>query len=226
VTAPPGWAVERLRGPASVFHGRALPDPIVPAVWVHEVDRPALVLGSAEPAGHADAGRLEASGTELVRRRSGGAAVLLVPGDVVWVDLLLPAGHRLWHDDVGRAAWWVGRAWATALGRLGTPAVVHESGLVRRPWSDRVCFAGVGPGEVSDRAGRKLVGLSQRRTRAGARFQTAVHLRWDPAALAAVLDLTDGERTALVDDLAGAVAAVGVPADVLVAALIAALPPA
>ena len=43
-------------------------------------------------------------------------------------------------------------------------------------WCPLVCFAGVGPGEVLA-GGRKLVGISQRRTRAGARFQCAVHVR-------------------------------------------------
>ena len=42
-----------------------------------------------------------------------------------------------------------------------------------------VCFAGVGTGEVSV-GDRKLVGLSQRRTRTGARFQCLVHLAWEP----------------------------------------------
>jgi hypothetical protein len=53
--------------------------------------------------------------------------------------------------------------------------------MVRTEWSDRVCFAGIGPGEVLDAAGRKVVGISQRRTRGSARFQCAALGRWDPA---------------------------------------------
>ena len=63
-------------------------------------------------------------------------------------------------------------------------AVVHRGGLVATPWSRQVCFAGLGPGEVTV-AGRKVVGVAQRRTRHGARFQVAALLRWDPAALVA-----------------------------------------
>ena len=222
---PPGWVVERHRGPASTFHARPLPDPVVPAVWVLTVDRPALVLGSAEPADHADADALAAAGIELVRRRSGGGAVLLVPDAVTWVDLLLPAGHPLWVDDVGRATHWVGRAWAAALRSLGVDAHAHIGPMAHRPWSDRVCFAGLGPGEVVDGDGRKLVGLSQRRTRAGARFQTSLHHRWDPAAMAAALALTEVDRSALIADLADAVAAVPVAPSDVVAALLAHLPP-
>jgi len=220
-----GWVVERHRGPASTFHARPLPDPVVPAVWVLAVDRPALVLGSAEPAAHADADALAAAGIELVRRRSGGGAVLLVPGAVTWIDLLLPAGHPLWVDDVGRATHWVGRMWTAALASLGVDAHAHTGPMAQRPWSDRVCFAGLGPGEVVDGAGRKLVGLSQRRTRAGARFQTSLHHHWDAASVAAALDLTEAERDALAADLADAVGVVPAPTTDVVAALIAHLPP-
>jgi hypothetical protein len=51
-----------------------------------------------------------------------------------------------------------------------------------------VCFAGLGPGEVTV-DGRKAVGIAQRRTRAGSLFQCAVPLRWDGARLARALVL-------------------------------------
>ncbi len=65
--------------------------------------------------------------------------------------------------------------------------------MVRTPWSSLVCFAGLGPGEVTV-DGRKLVGISQRRTRAGARFQCAVYSRHDSAVLPALLRLSPPER--------------------------------
>ncbi|MEO8162896.1 MAG: hypothetical protein ABI590_03865, partial [Ilumatobacteraceae bacterium] len=40
-------------------------------------------------------------------------------------------------------------------------------------------FAGLGPGEVLTN-GRKVVGISQRRTNQSARFQCFVHRRWVP----------------------------------------------
>ena len=45
-------------------------------------------------------------------------------------------------------------------------------------WSALVCFAGLGPGEVT-LDGQKLVGLSQRRTRDGVRIQGLLHRRSD-----------------------------------------------
>ena len=209
------WRVERHRGPARLFHERELPDPAVRAAWVHQVDRPALVLGSAQDAAVVDADAARAAGVEVVRRRSGGGAVLLVPGEVLWVDVVIPAGDPLWDADVGRAAWWLGAVWAEA---LGGGAVVHRGSLVTTPWSRLVCFAGLGPGEVTD-AGRKLVGISQRRTRQAARFQCALYARWDPAALAALLALDESRRATLVADLADVVGTAALDADGFLAAL-------
>jgi lipoate---protein ligase len=181
------WRVEHDRGAASVFHSRPVPDPAERAVWVLTVDRPALVLGSAQPLEDVDAEACARLGVEIVRRRSGGGGVLLVPGDVLWVDVVVPRGDPLWCDDVGQAFHWLGDAWVAALGACGVTGMsVHRGPMRHSPWSSLVCFAGVGAGEVVQ-AGRKVVGLSQRRTRPGARFQCAVYHRWDPAALVAVL---------------------------------------
>ena len=172
------WAIERASGSAASFHARELPDPVERTAWIFEVDTPALVLGSTQAIDGIDAEACRRAGVDVVRRRSGGGAVLLDPGDATWVDLIVARDDPLWDDDIARAAHWVGDAWAHALG-AGT---VHRGGLVRGPWSDRVCFAGVGPGEVLF-DGKKLVGLSQRRTRAGARFQCVLMRRWRPERL-------------------------------------------
>ena len=156
-------------------------------VEVFAVERPALVLGSTQPVSVVDSGVAAAAGVDVVRRHSGGGAVLLRPGAVVWVDVLVPAGDPRWEPDVNRAFLWLGRAWAAAVADLGVEgAAVHEGALVRTRWSERVCFAGVGPGEVTV-AGHKVVGISSRRRREGALFQCAALLEWDAAATAGLL---------------------------------------
>jgi lipoate-protein ligase A len=161
---------------------------------------------------------------EVARRRSGGGAVLVEPGRVVWADVVVPAGDALWQPDVGRATWWLGDAWAAALVTLGlSGAAVHRGGLVRSRWSSAVCFAGLGPGEVTV-GGRKAVGIAQRRTREGALFQCAVPLAWDPAPLLAVLALSPADREAAAIDLAGAVLSVARPEAAVESAFLAALP--
>jgi len=107
--------------------------------------------------------------------------------------------------------------WADALAALGVNGgAVHRGAMVRTAWSGHVCFAGVGGGEVM-RNGRKVVGISQRRSRNAARFQCALYHRWDAAAHAelfrrpgpSVDDLTGltDEVTAAVDDVRAAFAA-------------------
>ena len=151
--------------------------------------------------------------------------MLVEPGGLLWVDVLVPAGDPLWEVDVGRAFGWLGRAWAGALADTGVEGGVraHEGPLVTTAWSPLVCFAGLGPGEVTV-DGAKVVGLCQRRTRAGALFQCAALLDWQPARLLARLALTDEQRRLGAEELAGVARALEVDADVLVDALLDRLP--
>lgn len=218
------WTVERRVGSAGAHHGRDLEPGTGRRVELLEADAPALVLGSTQPASDVDAEAVRATKTAVVRRRSGGGAVLVGPGAGAWIDVTIPRQDALWDDDVARAFGWLGRSWADALGALGVDgAHVHEGPLVETSWSRRVCFAGIGPGEIVV-DGRKVVGIAQRRTRAGARFQCMVQRRWDPAPLVHLLALPADERDAAVAALAGVAAGVDVEPAVVLDALVAALP--
>jgi lipoate---protein ligase len=184
---PLTFTVERSTGSATEFHGRDMPTVVSRSVWIHDVSTPALVLGSSQRDEIVDDATI--GSIEVVRRRSGGGAVLLIPDEVLWLDVLVPAGDPLWNDDVSRASHWLGDAWVAALGY----GEVHRGPMVRTSWSSLVCFAGLGPGEVTV-DGRKLVGISQRRTRAGARFQCAVYSHHDPFTLPALLRLSPPEQ--------------------------------
>ena len=112
--------------------------------------------------------------------------MLLRPGDVTWIDVVVPHEHARWTDDISTSAYWLGEVWCRALASLGaSDLTVHRGAMVRTPWSGHVCFAGIGGGEVMQGAA-KAVGVSQRRTRAAARFQCAVYHRWDAALHAAL----------------------------------------
>ncbi len=89
--------------------------------------------------------------------------------------------------DVGKSMHWMGTRIRVALEHVGVDDVaIHDSPMVCTDWCRLVCFAGIGPGEVV-RGDRKLVGISQRRTRIGSRFQCAVHTRWNPELLVSLL---------------------------------------
>lgn len=206
-----------------MLHDRPLGPDVVRRAEVLRVERAALVLGSTQPEADADRIALEAGGVELVRRRSGGGAVLLVPDDTLWIDVELPRHDPLWDDDVGRAFHWIGALWTAALADLGVGAAIHAGPVLETRWSRWVCFGGLGPGEVTV-GGRKLVGISQRRTRDGARFQCVLHRRWDPVPILDLLALDEGERMAARADLAAAGAGVDVDEGEVVAALVGQLP--
>jgi lipoate-protein ligase A len=217
------WAVEVRREPPADLHARPLPDPLERTVWVADATVPTLVLGSGQPDDVADRDACERAGVAVTRRRSGGGAVLVEPGQMLWLDVLLPAGDPLWLDDVARAFLWLGEVWRDALAAVGVPARVHEGGLCTTPWSRLVCFGGLGTGEVVDEDGVKLVGLSQRRTRAGARFQCMAMADWRPEALVALLALSPEDRVAATAALAPCATGVGAPLDELRAAVLAQL---
>ncbi len=209
------WVIEHRLGTAADLHALAIPEPVAPTMWICEPTAPALVLGSAQ------AHTLDLSGppgVDLVVRRSGGGAVLLVPGACTWVDFLLPVGHHLWDDDVGRAAHWVGELWARSLRRVGAEATVHAGGMVRNRWSHLVCFAGIGPGEVLDPQGAKLVGVSQRRTRTAARFQTVAYHR-DLHEIATILALDASDSADLASFLAASTSVIPHASSDVIAAL-------
>ena len=184
-------------------------DPSTRAVARCRPTGPAVVLGSTQPTGTVDAAAAGAAGLDVVRRRSGGGAVLVTPGDPVWVDVWVPAGDPLWSADVTRAFGWLGRVWAAALTDLGLTGVSVQGdgpGACTR-WSSLVCFGGIGAGEVSV-DGRKVVGLAQRRTRLGAWFHGACVLVWEPGPLLGALALGGAERAAAAAGLSGAVTGV------------------
>lgn len=197
MTTSPRWRREVRRGAADALHRPDPPNAPGPVVVEMLVDRAALVLGSSQPDDVVDAEAAAAAGLAVVRRRSGGGAVLLVPGEHVWLDVWLPVGDPRWLDDVGRAADWLADVWVEALAAVGVEgAVPHRGPMEPGEWGARVCFAGLGPGEVTV-DGRKAVGVSQRRTREWARFQCLVHRRWNAAATFGVLTPTGGDDAAV-----------------------------
>ena len=212
-----GWLVHESLGDAGAFHA-ADPAPIRSATF-HSVATPTLVLGSAQHDTDVDARVADALGIAVVKRRSGGGAVLLIPDEFVWLDLVIPDGDALWDGDVARAMVWVGRLWQRALDDLGVATDVNHATGRETKWSRHVCFAGVGFGEVVY-GQRKVVGVSQRRTRVAARFQSLCHLRWRPELVAALV----AEPRPLATELANQVATIAAPTSAVCAALVRHLP--
>lgn len=212
------WLVHESLGDAATFHA-AESQPIRSATF-HMVATRTLVLGSAQRDTDVDRRVATALGADVVKRRSGGGAVLLVPNEFVWLDLVIPSDDALWEHDIAQAMVWVGELWQRALGDLGVATDVNNTTGVRdAAWARQVCFAGVGRGEVVC-GERKVVGVSQRRTRSTARFQSLCHLRWRPELVAALVAAPRPRST----ELSAQVATVSVDARAVRDALVRQLP--
>lgn len=207
------WRFNHLHDSAQSVHSRELP--AERGIWRVSIDDSALVLGSKQDSNIVDQQLCTTDGITVVRRRSGGGAVFLQPNSHLWFDFVVPIGDELWRDDVGESMWWVGELWVDALARCEVADRdqfrVHHGALERRAHSDLICFAGLGPGEVTLH-GEKVVGIAQRRTREMARFQCVVHKQWSADAYCRYLiaeKITPTEKMATVS-LRSMIADIGV----------------
>jgi lipoate-protein ligase A len=168
------------------------------AAWSWATDA-AVVLGSAQ--------RLDGWAPPppygLVRRGTGGGAVICDP-DYLMLDVVLPASDARVADDLAHSYAWLAEGLLDALAARGarglravSTAEVRAAGEDDRQAGRLACWAALGPWEIVDAEGRKLVGLAQRRRRGAALFQAALYLGGTREPLAGLLPLAAEERASL-----------------------------
>jgi hypothetical protein len=167
-------------GTAPLFDVDLLRAQTTAVLGVRGVVATTVVIGSRQPVSDLDDGIVSRAGVPVRRRRGGGGAVLLAPQDC-WIELWLPAGGSSFRDDVRATACLVGECWQSVLGSFGIHAEIHRSAVLRADEGSVACFAGLGPGELTVQ-GRKLLGLSQWRSREGALVSSVIPSR-SPASL-------------------------------------------
>lgn len=171
------WSLRHVTGTAAELH--AMDDFSAREIRTCIPSGPAVVLGSAQVDADVDRSVAGSLGLEVVRRRSGGGAVFVDPVDSVWVEAWIPRGDPLWTDDVSTSMLWFGGAMRQVLaGRIDCAVATTPFDAGRHGRS--ICFLSTAPGEVVSPGG-KVVGISQRRDRRGARLQALLYRRWDPA---------------------------------------------
>ncbi len=200
------WRLQRRAGTPRSLHrwSNLAPVAAAPVVRVCQALGPAVVLGSTQPAGDVDESRCAALGLDLFRRRSGGGAVLVLPGSQLWVDVFVPRTDPLYVADVSASSRWLGEAWAGAISdavaAIAAPEVLRRSPKSAPALARTLCFAGAVAGEVF-LSGRKVVGLSQRRDRDGAWFHSMALLELDPTQFASVLSGGEPDRLRAAQEL-------------------------
>ena len=150
-------------------------------------DPPTLSLGYGQRLdGHVDLAAAAAMGLGVVRRPTGGSAILHEGPDLeLTYSVTASAGDFEGADDLLATYQWIGRALEAGLNALGASVAmvpVQPSDPRSMP---AFCFARTGSYEL-EAGGRKVVGSAQRRQGAGFLQHGAVMLGADPARLARV----------------------------------------
>jgi lipoyl(octanoyl) transferase len=148
---------------------------------------PCLSLGYGQRARDADTARIAANGWEIVRRPTGGRAIL--HADELTYSLSLPPEHPLALEDVVESYRAISRALMAALERLGA-AVQAEKADKSTMQIGAVCFETPSHYEITV-GGRKLVGSAQVRRTYGVLQHGTLPLAGDIARICDALVYTD-----------------------------------
>lgn len=173
-----------------------------PVLRFYSWNAPAVSLGAAQSSSEIDLGRCARAGISIVRRSSGGAAVLHEAH--LGFSLILPSDHWLVAGDIVQSYKRLGGAVSVALTELGAAVdlISPEEARAFRPpgLAARACLAGYGPWEPRF-DGRKLAGHAQVRRRGVVLYHAVIPLCGDPAALSRLLAGADEEIAAAGDAL-------------------------
>lgn len=174
-----------------------------PTLRFYEWRSPWISLGTAQLASDLDLAGLATRDWGILRRASGGTAVL--HNGQLGYALILPTDHPFWAGDLAASYRRIAEPLALGFARLGVCAnaappsfkAAFSEGAPRV--AARVCFSALGPYELLDQRGRKLIGNSQVRRRAGALQHGTIQVSGSQSAIADVLaNLSATERSEIV----------------------------
>lgn len=153
-----------------------------PLLRLYSWSRPCLSLGYGQRDGWVDRELCARLGVEVVRRPTGGRALLHQPDEITYAVVLPEVGSLSVREAfVGLAA-----MLAEALARLGVPVETAAGGHAPSSSLHPSCLAVAAPGEVMA-GGRKLVGSAQVRRHGSLLQHGAIPRRTDAELLARVI---------------------------------------
>ena len=180
----------------SVGRGESLP-----ALRLYAWQPPCLSLGYAQPFSDVDIPRLKERGWELVRRPTGGRAILHT--DELTYSVIAPPDEPRLAGTLLESYNHLAQALLAALRLLGLPVEMQERSAASQAGNTNpVCFEAPSTYEITV-GGKKLVGSAQARRKEGVLQHGSLPLTGDLARLIDCLTLPEAEADALRRSLAG-----------------------
>ncbi len=161
---------------------------LAPTLRFYAWEPPTLSLGYAQPAADCDFGALRRLGWGLVRRPTGGRAILHT--DELTYSIVAAESHPLMQGGVLESYCRISRGLLAGLRYLGVDAAADAGVRAARAAGNPVCFEVPSHYEISC-GGKKLVGSAQARRLGCVLQHGAIPLRGDLARILQVLALPD-----------------------------------
>ena len=149
---------------AILAHTRSGQDGSPPTLRLYAWDPACLSLGHAQPFTDVDRSRLEQGGWEVVRRATGGRAILHV--DELTYSVIGPAEEPVLAGGVLESYNRIAQALVSAVRTLGLPVEVKEGKSSDNAVPNPVCFEVPSTYEITVN-GKKLIGSAQARKKEG-----------------------------------------------------------
>lgn len=167
---------------------------------------PCLSLGHAQPYGDVDLRRLKARGWDMVRRPTGGRAILHT--DELTYSVTTAPDEPLMAGSVLESYNRVAEALLEAVRLLGLKAEIKDTGSAERDPSNPVCFEVQSSSEITA-DGKKLIGSAQARRKEGILQHGSLPLTGDLSRITEALTFeSEAARVAAAERLVGRAATV------------------
>ncbi len=195
-TTPSRWRLVKTP-PASGAWNMAVDEAILEAVGrgaspptlrLYAWDPPCLSLGYAQSIADVDRSRLAAHGWHLVRRPTGGRAIL--HADELTYSVIGSHREPLLAGGVLQSYRRIAQALLDALHRLGVPAQANSQATAENPTAAAVCFEAPSNYEITVQ-GKKVIGSAQARRKDGILQHGTLPLRGDLTRICDVLVYPD-----------------------------------
>jgi len=159
-----------------------------PTLRLYAWEPPCLSIGYAQNIADVDRSRLIAHGWDLVRRPTGGRAILHT--DELTYAIIGSHSEPLLTGGVMQSYQRIAEALLDALHHLGVPAQANSQATAKNPVSEAVCFEAPSNYEITVQ-GKKVIGSAQARRKDGILQHGTLPLRGDITRICNVLIFPD-----------------------------------